>query len=161
MATKFDPEVVKASADRIGSIMHDMSAFSALKPHWPDAGKFELAAWLERIVDDRRNGVVAHADYLKIAMERMRVGLTKIAEDFQNADGENADRIRTSITDLQAKIADGVGRLAEETEAREHNFTSAGGNVRPDDGYSQPTKPASAPPAAPAPTAAPAPAPKH
>ena len=53
--TAFSPEDIKNAATEIGKLSEDMAAFQDLKPHWPNAGQFELAQWLERVVDDRRN----------------------------------------------------------------------------------------------------------
>ncbi|TVT62509.1 hypothetical protein FNH05_01065 [Amycolatopsis rhizosphaerae] len=123
MSTNFDANGIKNSAKSIGALLDDMSAFTALKPQWPNAGHFALAEWLERIVDDRRNAIVAHAEHLKLAFEQMETTLTKIADDFQNADGDNAAKIKTSITELQTHIIDDVSKMDKNTENDQHNFT--------------------------------------
>ncbi|GHF44824.1 uncharacterized protein YukE [Amycolatopsis bartoniae] len=137
MSTTFDADGIKASAKNIGALMDDMTAFSNLKPQWPNAGHFELAQWLERIVDDRRNAIVAHAEHLKTAFEDMETTLTNIATDFENADGDNANKIKTSITELISHVESDISTMDKNTENDQHNFTpdSTSGNTnKPDDG---------------------------
>ncbi|EWC61852.1 hypothetical protein UO65_2911 [Actinokineospora spheciospongiae] len=122
MTTKFDPEAIRTSAKKLGALMDDMGAFSKLKPHWPNAGQFELAQWLERVVDDRRNGIVAHAEHLKIALEQMETTLTHIADDFENLDGDNAKKIKDSIGELKKNITSGITTLDQNTEKDQGNF---------------------------------------
>ncbi|WP_370948062.1 hypothetical protein AB5J62_10850 [Amycolatopsis sp. cg5] len=123
MSTKFDAKAITDAAGKLGSIMDDMKAFTELKANWPNAGKFPLAQWLERIVDDRRNGVVAHAEHLKLALEEMETTLTKIAKDFTNLDGENAKKVSDSIGELKKHIRDDIVKLDEGTESEQGNFT--------------------------------------
>ena len=137
MSTTFDADGIKASAKNIGALLDDMSAFTALKPHWPNAGHFELAQWLERIVDDRRNAIVAHAEHLKLAFEDMETTLTNIATDFENADGDNAEKIKTSITELISHVESDVQTMDKNTEQEQHNYTadtSDSNTNKPDDG---------------------------
>jgi gas vesicle protein len=138
MSTKFDAEAIKAAAGNIGKLMDDMSAFEALKPHWPNAGQFKLAVWLERVVDDRRNGIVAHAEHLKIAFENIEEKLNAIANNFQNADGDNADKIKSSLGKLEGEITEEVTNFDEKTESEQHNLSDDPNNPgdKPDgDGY--------------------------
>ncbi|MFC3452611.1 hypothetical protein [Amycolatopsis speibonae] len=140
MSTKFDSDAIRQAAGNIGQIMSDMKAFEALKPHWPNAGKFELAVWLERLVDDRRNGVVAHAEHLKIAFSEIEKKLTAIANDFENADGENADKIKSSLGELESKVIGGVNAFDDDTEEKQHNYTAdpgADNKSHAGDGYAQ------------------------
>jgi DNA anti-recombination protein RmuC len=123
MGTKFDVEAIKKSAESIGKLMEDTSAFDALKNHWPNAGKFQLAVWLERLVDDRRNAIVAHAEHLKLAFETMEDKLTSIANDFENADGDNADKISSSMSELEGDVIDAVNSFDTTTESEQHNYT--------------------------------------
>jgi uncharacterized protein YukE len=123
MSTTFDADGIKESAKKIGAIMDNMDAFTALKPHWPNAGHFELAQWLERIVDDRRNGIVAHAEHFKLAMNEIQTSLTKIATEFENADGDNAAKIKSSVDDLNTHVVDGISDMDKKTEDLQHNFT--------------------------------------
>lgn len=123
MSTKFDAEAIKKSAENIGGIMSDMSAFEALKQHWPNAGKFEVAGWLERIVDDRRNAIVAHGEHLRLAFEKMKEKLNSIATDFQDLDGENADKVKASIAELEGQVIEAVNAFDTETEEAQHNYS--------------------------------------
>ncbi|WIX98220.1 hypothetical protein QRX60_29605 [Amycolatopsis mongoliensis] len=123
MGTKFDAEAIKKSAENIGKIMDDMSAFEALKNHWPNAGKFELAVWLERVADDRRNAIVAHAEHLKLAFEEMEKKLTSIATEFENADGDNADKIKSSMSELEGDVIEAVNSFDTTTENEQHNYS--------------------------------------
>jgi hypothetical protein len=139
-STKFKADDIKKSADVIGGLLNDMSAFTKLKPHWPNAGSFELAQWLERIVDDRRNGIVAHAEHLKLTFEDMQTSLKKIATDFENADGENAKKIIAALDEMQGKISGDIGTLDQNTENSQHNFSGGGEKNNNDgDGYNDDT----------------------
>ena len=140
MSTKFDSDAIRKAAGNIGQIMSDMNAFEALKPQWPNAGKFELAVWLERIVDDRRNGIVAHAEHLKIAFSEIEKKLNAIANDFQNADGENADKIKSSLGELESQVIGEVNGFDGKTENEQHNYTAdpnGGNQAHAGDGYAQ------------------------
>lgn len=138
--TEFDAKEIKACADRIGGLLDDMGAFTKLKPHWPNAGSFELAQWLERIVDDRRNGIVAHGEHLKLTFEDMQTTLTTIANDFENADGDNAKKILGAIDDLKGKITDDISSMDENTENSQHNFSGGDDKNNNDgDGYNDDT----------------------
>jgi len=121
--TKYDREAVKNAATNLGGILHDMSVFTALKAHWPNAGKFELAQWLERIVDDRRNAIVAHAEHLKLIFADMETTLKQIAADFENADGENAKKIADSVSGMKTNIGNDITELDGNTEKEQKNFT--------------------------------------
>ena len=135
-STEYNSEAVKNAGINLGRILDDMSAFSDLKPHWPNAGKFELAQWLERIVDDRRNAIVAHAEHLKIVFEGMESTLKQIAEDFDNLDGDNAKEIKESIGDMRSNIRDEIGELDKNTEKEQKNFSpSTKENGTDGDGY--------------------------
>ncbi|WP_370942285.1 hypothetical protein AB5J62_24550 [Amycolatopsis sp. cg5] len=136
MATNYNPEAIKKSADKLGSIMDDMSAFDALKPNWPNAGKFPLAQWLERVVDDRRNGLVAQGEHLKTVLTDLKSTLVSITDDFQNTDGDNAAKIKQSIVDIEKRASDDVAKFDQGTEAQQGNFTGGPkGNASDGDGY--------------------------
>ncbi|MFC9254310.1 hypothetical protein [Amycolatopsis thailandensis] len=124
MSTSFDADAIEAAAGKIGKIMKDhMGTFEALKPHWPNAGKFQLAVWLERVVDDRRNGIVAHAEHLRIAFETFEKKLKELAKEFEEADGKNADKINKSILDFERAVVSDVNKFDDNTEKEQHNFT--------------------------------------
>ncbi|GHH56510.1 hypothetical protein [Lentzea cavernae] len=140
MATNFDPDAIRESAKKLGSIMDDMAAFEALKANWPNAGGFELAQRVERVVDDRRNGVVANAEHLKIALDDMRSTLTKIADDFEKADEDNAAKIKASIGNMASEMRSDIARFDQNTEQDQHNFTpgpkaGSSGSSSDGDGY--------------------------
>ena len=130
--TAFDSEEIDKAAKEIGKLMSDMSAFQSLKEHWPNAGKFETAQWLERVVDDRRNGLVAHAERMKNVLEEMETQLSTIARDFENMDGENAAKMKTKVDDMQRNIDSSVASLDKGTESEQHNF-SEDPNIKPED----------------------------
>lgn len=134
--TTINKEDVDACADRIGELLSDMSAFSELKAHWPDAGQFTLAQWLERVVDDRRNGVVAHAEHLNKVFGEMRTTLKRIADDFEKTDGDNAEKIKNAITEMESKIGKDVAGFDENTEGSQGNFGGGDDKDNTDgDGY--------------------------
>jgi hypothetical protein len=123
VSTDYDTDKVTDAATSLGNILDDMQAFTGLTGHHPTAGRFALAQWLERIVDDRRNAIVAHAEHLRIAFENMETTLKQIVQDFDDTDGENAAEIR-DIDDLITKI-DGEMRTWDEITEEDHeNFTS-------------------------------------
>lgn len=124
MATSFDADAIKTSADKLGSIMDDMSAFDNLKNHWPNAGNFNTAQWIERIVDDRRNAVVEHGERLKKVLADLKVGLHQVASDFTNADGDNASKIESVLDGTESTIASDVSSMDRGTEAEQHNVTA-------------------------------------
>lgn len=129
-------ESIKGSAKKIGELLDDMVPFNDLEPHWPNAGKFELAQWLERIVDDRRNAIVVHANHLRIAFESMQTTLTQIVDDFDNADGDNAKGIKDALGDLKDKIEGEIDEWDENTEKDWGNFSAdEEGNGVDGDGY--------------------------
>ncbi|GAA4531772.1 hypothetical protein [Amycolatopsis samaneae] len=111
--TKLDTDVVKASATALGRIMDDMSAFTALRADWPKLGNFDLATQLDAIVDDRRRGVVAHADQLKTALDEMDRALTKIATEIQSIDDGAAAKINAVVADLRTRVRDDLAALSQ------------------------------------------------
>ncbi|MFR9731791.1 hypothetical protein ACL03H_21385 [Saccharopolyspora sp. MS10] len=138
--TAFSPDDIKTAASEIGKLTDDMAAFQELKAHWPNAGKFPLAQWLERVVDDRRNGLVAHAERLKNIFDNMETDLKAIAEDFENADGENANKIKAEVEDMRGHIDTAISALDKGTEKDQHNFEEhpdldAEDNATDGDGY--------------------------
>ena len=151
MTTKYDAEAIKAAAGKLGSIMDDMAPFSALKVTVPNAGSFDLATWLEKIVQDRVDGIVLHAEHLKIALADMQTALTTIATDFDNADGDNAEQIKSSITDMEKHVTDDISQASQGDSApttageprtlRSGSGPTAPGEPRSVQGGSAPTAP--------------------
>lgn len=135
--TSYSSENVKNAAINLGRILEDMEPFEKLRNHWPNAGKFELAQWLERIVDDRRNAVQAHAEHLRLAFDSMNTTLTQIANDFKSTDGENAGKIKGLLGDLKDTVGGEWDEWDENTEKDWKNYTSDGNkdNNRDGDGY--------------------------
>ncbi len=111
MTTQLNTDAVKVSATNLGRIMDDMSAFTALRETWPPLGSFDLAVQLQTIIDDRRNGVIATADQLKISLDDISSALMKIATDVENVDNDNADKIRALIADLRVRVSEDVAGL--------------------------------------------------
>lgn len=132
--TSYSSENVRNAAINLGKILDDMSPFNDLKAHWPNAGKFQLAQWLERIVDDRRNAIVAHAEHLRLTFESMEVSLKKIADDFDNTDGENAEKIKTALGDLKSKIEGEWDTWDTNTEKDHGNYSGDHGKDDNTDG---------------------------
>lgn len=102
--TKLNVEAVKESAANLGRIMDDMSAFGTLRASFPTIGNFDLARQLQAIVDDRGNGVVAHADQLRISLDEVEKTLTKIATDVESIDEGNAEKILAVVAQLRATL---------------------------------------------------------
>ncbi|UOZ06997.1 hypothetical protein [Amycolatopsis sp. WQ 127309] len=127
--TSYDPEGLRKLADNIGDLLDDMDPFNAIKGQHPDAGTFATAQWLERIVDDRRNGLVSHAEHLKTIFKELKSSLKSMADALEDADQGNAEKIAKSIE------GDVIGTITaddEKTEKNQHNFS--GGKSKPDDG---------------------------
>ncbi|ONI87842.1 hypothetical protein ALI144C_07825 [Actinosynnema sp. ALI-1.44] len=103
MTTKLDIEAIKQAAVSLGRIMDDMSAFAPLRAPWPTIGNFDLARRLEGIVDDRRDGVVAHAHQLQASLDEMGKVLTRIATRFEAVDNSNAKEIAAVIPGVPAR----------------------------------------------------------
>jgi hypothetical protein len=111
MTMKYDPDAIKETAVNLGRIMDDMSAFAALQANWPSIGNFDLAHRLAAIIDDRRNGVVAHAEQLKAALDDMETALARIATEFETVDGDNAEKIMASISELRTRVREELAEL--------------------------------------------------
>lgn len=109
--TQLNADAVKVSATNLGRIMDDMSAFTALRETWPALGGFDLAQQLQAIIDDRRNGVVAHADQLKASLGDMSNALMKIATDVETIDGGTADKLRAMVADLRVRVNEDLAGL--------------------------------------------------
>jgi hypothetical protein len=102
--TGYDSENLDKVAGNIGKIMDDMRPFTDLKGHVLNAGSFELADWLERIVLDRCYAIMMHADHLRIMFEKMEPKLKEIAADFDELDSRNASKIKDMLGELQGEI---------------------------------------------------------
>ena len=137
--TGYHADSIRTAATNLGKILDDMAPFNDLKAHWPNAGKFELAQWLERVVDDRRNAVVAHAEHLRMMFDSMNSKLAQIADDFSSLDGDNAKEIKGLLGDLEGTVKGEWGEWDENTESDHNNFhsDSKGGknNAQDGDGY--------------------------
>jgi hypothetical protein len=135
-ATEYDKADIEAAANKLGTLLDDMSAIDGLIPHWPNAGKFPLAQWLERIVDDRRNAIVAHTVHLRQTLESTQTSLLQIAKDFDNLDGDNAQKIKDVLDGLTTRIKGEWNTWDTNTEKDHRNYTSRGeGNNTDGDGY--------------------------
>ncbi|TDV42168.1 hypothetical protein [Actinophytocola oryzae] len=121
--TEYSSTDITNIAGEVGKILDDMAPFIDLKNHWPNAGKFELAQWLERIVDDRRNAIVAHAEHLRMTFDSLETSLVQLAKDFTTTDGENAAEIKKVLGDLEDKIEGQWDTWDENTEKDHHNYS--------------------------------------
>lgn len=138
MTTQYNADNVKNSADKLGRILDagSMGVFNDLTAQWPDAGKFALAQWLERIVDDRRNAIVAHATHLRLAFDSMSSTLTQISKDFENTDGDNAKNIKNALDDMQGKVGNEWTQWDQNTEKAQGNYSGGSkDNAQDGDGY--------------------------
>ncbi|MFE5566582.1 hypothetical protein ACFQ68_16470 [Amycolatopsis japonica] len=120
MSTKFDVEAIANAGQHIGRLMDDMSAFEALKQNRPYTGTFKPAAWLEGVVDNRRQAVVGHAEHLKIAFGEMGTKLKDISERFKNTDGQNAEEIKKVIAGIEGAVVQAVDTYDTNTEKPAH-----------------------------------------
>jgi hypothetical protein len=111
--TNINVDAVKDSAANLGRIMDDMSAFNALRASWPAIGNFDLAQQLQVIIDDRRNGVVAHADQLRISLDEISTALMRIATNVENIDNSNAESILAVVAELRTRVDEDLAVLGE------------------------------------------------
>ncbi|TDV42167.1 hypothetical protein [Actinophytocola oryzae] len=111
--TNINVEAVKDSAANLGRIMDDMSAFNALRASFPSIGNFDLAQQLQVIIDDRRNGVVAHADQLRISLDEISAALNQIATNVENIDNGNAAAILAVVADLRTRVSEDLAGLGD------------------------------------------------
>jgi hypothetical protein len=109
--TNLNVEAVKGSAANIGRIMDDMSAFTELRAAWPALGDFDLAQQLQAIVDDRRTGVIVHAEQLRTSLTEIAKALHKVATDVENTDEGTADKIRAVVATLRVRVQEDIAQL--------------------------------------------------
>ncbi|MFE0022044.1 hypothetical protein [Amycolatopsis sp. NPDC059021] len=134
--TKFDKDALDKIANEIRDILtgNGLTVFEDLKPHWPNAGKFAVAVWLEQIMDDRRNAIVAHANHLNKAFEQMAKHLHTVAKDFDNVDGENAKKIKAILDEAENFAKKEMKDFNTQAERDQGNRVGDDGKVG--DGYS-------------------------
>ena len=121
--TSFDKDGVDGAADAIGKIMETRRAdFQALVQQWPNAGHFATAQWLERVVDDRRNGLVEHSQRLNDVFEQMQTKLKSVAGDLAQTDADNAAATK-DVGDMKSQINTLVSNYDKNTETQQHNFS--------------------------------------
>ncbi|MFV2021199.1 hypothetical protein [Micromonospora sp. LOL_023] len=105
--TRVEPEELRKVAKAIGSIMDDYdSVFRNLGTMDPNAGKFDVAEWLEDLFVDRRDAIVTHAKYLGLAFEEINAGLYKIADAFEGVDMSNADAVAAATGVARSAVED-------------------------------------------------------
>ncbi|MDT8912073.1 hypothetical protein [Amycolatopsis sp. PS_44_ISF1] len=112
-----------------------MTTFDKLIHQWPNAGAFNLAAWVERIVDDRRNAIVAHVAHLKTTFGEMSDVLYKIAENFEQVDDKNAKDVKKMFDDQKEDSEKKIKDWNTDREKAEGNHE--GGVRNAGDGYAQ------------------------
>jgi hypothetical protein len=97
--TSVDPQALVGTAKRIGQLMDDMSVFEQLAAAQNlHVGNFDTATWLREIVNDRINGVIAHARDLKIAFGDIQTSLEAVARDFEATDANNGALLSRELT---------------------------------------------------------------
>ncbi|MER6762701.1 hypothetical protein ABT266_21290, partial [Amycolatopsis sp. NPDC000746] len=145
MATQYNKDAVKQSADKLANILADTSAFEALAGSCPDAGVFDLAKWLEQVVNDRAAAIVAHAARMQVALKDLGSFLSNLVTSFDSLDGSNADQIKNAVSDLEKSVGTDMGGLT---------FTPAGLPAAP---FAMVPLPGAGPPPGPAPAPPPDP----
>ncbi|MBN9757952.1 hypothetical protein Ae406Ps2_5085 [Pseudonocardia sp. Ae406_Ps2] len=137
--TKVDRTAIEDAAGKLGKLMDDMKAFTDLDPHWPDAGKFSVAQYVERRVDDRRNAVIDHAKRLKTILDAMEPSLKDVSKLLTEVDSDSAAAVGKRIDQLRADADKQIVDRANEIEHEQHNFTtgdeSEASNTSDGDGY--------------------------
>jgi hypothetical protein len=104
--TQIKPDDLRASGDRIGDIMNDevMSVFNDLDEQPPTAGSFPTATWLHGRVSDRVNAVQQQAQVLKNAFGDICTGLHNVADDLENTDQNNGERIQGDFNTMDRNV---------------------------------------------------------
>lgn len=137
--TKVDRTAIEDAAGKLGKLMDDIKAFTDLDPHWPDAGKFSVAQYVERRVDDRRNAVIDHAKRLQTILKAMEPSLKDVANILKETDSDSAAAVGRRIDQLRVDADKTIVDRANEIEHKQHNFTADGQsekeNTSDGDGY--------------------------
>ncbi|WP_226360188.1 hypothetical protein [Pseudonocardia sp. ICBG1142] len=137
--TKVDRAAIDEAAGKLGKLMDDMKAFTDLAPHWPDAGYFSVAQYVERRVDDRRNAVIDHAKRMKTILEAMEPSLKDVSKMLVDVDSDSAAAVGKRIDEMRADADAEIVKQANEIEHEQHNFTpgdeSEESNTSDGDGY--------------------------
>lgn len=110
MTTEYNPEAIKAAANDLGHVMDDTSAFTGLQAPMPNFGNFDLAQWLEQVVDNSAAGIVADTENLRSTLTGMDTSLTDIVNTLESVDKDNADRIASSVS----RVSDDLPRTPQE-----------------------------------------------
>lgn len=121
--TEFDAPAIRDIGTELQSLMKDhQRAFDDLKAHWPNAGSFPTAVWLERVVGDRRDGLVQHGERLNMTLDQLGSDLREIASELESTDEFNAEDIRGVIDDGRGKNEREVNEYSARTEEEWGNF---------------------------------------
>jgi hypothetical protein len=123
--TSVDPQALIGTANRIGQLMDDMSVFEKLasvQDHLR-VGNFDTAEWLKQIIDDRINGVIAHARDLKTAFGDIQTSLEAVSRDFQATDADNSTLLQRELTHDVNVMNYNVGHDASGVSPGVHNVT--------------------------------------
>lgn len=134
-STEFDKKLKDKAKEFKELIEGNMAPFDNLVHRKPQAGSFSLGVWVERVLDDRRNAIVAHAAHLKTTFAEMSDALYAIAEEFDKVDDGNAKDVKKifdeSKTSSEEKMK--TWNTAQETAQGNH----IGTDRKPGDGYAQ------------------------
>ena len=82
-----------------------------LRAAWPALGDFDLAQQLQAIVDDRRTGVLVHAEQLRTSLTEIAKALHKVATDVENTDEGTAEKIRAVVANLRVRVREDIALL--------------------------------------------------
>lgn len=121
--TEFDAPALRKLGEELQDLMGGYwQAFNNLDAHWPNAGKFITAEFLETVVDDRRNGLTQHGHRYGLRIGEFGSNLCKVADEFENADGENARKIIKVLEDGLKKSQREANSYSQATEKAQTNF---------------------------------------
>ncbi|MTD55408.1 WXG100 family type VII secretion target [Amycolatopsis pithecellobii] len=118
--TKIDPQELRDAAKRIGDIMNDdvMSVFKALDGDGSETtGQFPTGQWLQQRVADRISAIQQQAQILKTAFTDICTGLTTVADDLENTDGDNAAKLKGDITMMEGHIKTDSSQVGQQVQA--------------------------------------------
>jgi hypothetical protein len=133
-ATDVDTDEVRKVADKIKKLLDESTfndKFGSLNGRRLEAGKFDVAQWLEDRVADRSQGLYQHGLNLHKALTDLAEHLGNIADIFDGADSGHADGAKNQdsaleeLNDWVTGVKDDMADLkAKAQQAGDNNYNS-------------------------------------
>jgi hypothetical protein len=96
--TYIDPEGMRASADRIGPLLSDLSSFHRVSAITTNSGNFPAAHWLDTMLVKRGDALFQHAQSVDLVCRDIKSGLHQVVTDFENTDDSNANDLDRTVS---------------------------------------------------------------